>query len=75
MPIYEYTCQDCERVFETLRLMSQADAPIPCAACGGTQTRRKISLFYAESGGRAVAGASGPSCGSCAGGDCAGCGH
>jgi putative FmdB family regulatory protein len=73
MPIYEYVCSDCEMVFETLRAMSQADAPIPCAACGGTHTRRKLSLFFAESGGKAVAGASEPSCGSCAGGSCAGC--
>ncbi len=36
MPIYEYVCQDCEKVFETIRPMSQSDAPIPCALCGGT---------------------------------------
>ena len=74
MPIYEYVCSDCDKVFETLRSMSQADKPIACAACGGKHTRRKLSVFYAESGGKAVAGTSEPSCGSCAGGDCAHCG-
>ena len=32
MPIYEYVCQECEKVFETIRPMSQADVPIPCAS-------------------------------------------
>jgi len=55
--------------------MSQADVPMGCAACGGENIKRKLSLFFAESGGKAVAGTSAPACGSCAGGDCAGCGH
>jgi len=75
MPIYEYTCEDCEKVFEELRSMSQADAPIKCAICGGTHTRRKLSVFFAESGGKAVSGMSEHSCDSCAGGSCASCGH
>jgi len=75
MPIYEYICQNCNEVFEALRAMSQADAPIACTACSGKRTRRKPSRFFAESGGRAVSGMSEPSCGSCAGGDCAHCGH
>ena len=75
MPIYEYVCQDCEKVFETIRPMSQSDAPIPCALCGGQHTKRKISVFFAESGGKAVSGMSEPACGSCAGGSCSTCGH
>jgi hypothetical protein len=55
--------------------MSQADAAMACGRCGGENIKRKISAFYAESGGKAVAGMSEPSCGSCAGGNCAGCGH
>jgi putative FmdB family regulatory protein len=74
MPIYEYICQDCEKVFEVIRPMNQADAPIPCALCGGQHTRRKLSLFFAESGGKAVAGAS-ASCNTCAGGNCSHCGQ
>lgn len=75
MPIYEYICQDCQHEFELLRPMSQADAAMACGRCGGENIKRKISAFYAESGGKAVAGMSEPSCGSCAGGNCAGCGH
>lgn len=75
MPIYEYVCLDCRHEFEVLRPMAQANAPQPCQRCGGEHTRRKISLFFAESGGRAVAGTSTPSCSSCAGGHCSTCGH
>jgi putative FmdB family regulatory protein len=75
MPIYEYICKDCEKVFETIRPMNQSDAPIPCALCGGQHTQRKISVFFAESGGKAVSGMSEPTCGTCGGGDCSHCGH
>ena len=75
MPIYEYVCQDCKHEFEALRAMSQADLAMACAKCGGENIKRKISIFFAESGGKAVSGMSEPSCGSCAGGNCAHCGH
>jgi len=75
MPIYEYICQDCKNEFEVIRPMSQADVPMACDQCGGENIKRKLSLFFAESGGKAVAGASVPACGSCAGGNCASCGH
>jgi len=75
MPIYEYVCQDCKSEFETIRPMSQADAPIACEVCGRRKTKRKLSVFFAESGGKAVAGASAPSCASCVSGNCASCGH
>ena len=75
MPIYEYVCNDCEKTFETIRPMSDADIEIPCAICGGRHTKRKISLFFAESGGSAVSGMSEFSCESCGGGNCAQCGH
>jgi putative FmdB family regulatory protein len=75
MPIYEYVCQDCKKEFESIRPMSQADEPIPCAVCGAQHTKRKLSRFFAESGGRAVSGMSEPTCGSCNGGDCGHCRH
>lgn len=75
MPIYEYICQDCHHEFDLLRPMSQADAPMACGKCGGENIKRKISVFFAESGGKAMAGMSEPSCGSCGSGDCGHCGH
>ena len=74
MPIYEYICDDCQVVFEMLRAMSLADDPIDCTACGSEQTRRKPSICFSESGGKAIAGGSSSNCGSCTAGSCAGCG-
>lgn len=73
MPLYEYYCLDCRKLFDVLRPMSQADAPIRCQSCEGEKTRRTISLFAAQttsaSGERTALGGG---CG--CGGSCA-CGH
>jgi putative FmdB family regulatory protein len=74
MPIYEYTCINCSKDFEALRPMKDADAAIPCKYCQSDRTLRKVSVFYASSAGRVVAGGGGGSaCGSCSGGSCATC--
>jgi putative FmdB family regulatory protein len=75
MPIYEYICQDCKHEFEAIRPMSQADVATACIKCGGENIKRKISVFFAESGGRAMPGMSEPSCDSCGGGNCSHCGN
>jgi putative FmdB family regulatory protein len=75
MPIYEYVCMNCKHEFEVIRSMKQADAPMTCEACGGRKTKRKLSVFYAESGGKAVSGMSEPSCEGCSSSSCANCGH
>jgi putative FmdB family regulatory protein len=72
MPVYEYACQECGRRFDALRRMKDADAPIPCVQCRSDRTLRKLSVFYAQSDGRSVAGTS-HACGSCAGGTCSTC--
>ncbi len=74
MPIYEYICLNCKHEFEIIRPMSQADRPAACLKCGGEETRRKLSVFFAESGGRAVSGMSEPGCDGCSGGHCSHCG-
>jgi putative FmdB family regulatory protein len=76
MPLYEYYCADCEIKFETLRRMSQADDPIVCVRCGGTNTSRAVSAFAAISKGnggasRSLGSASG--CASCSATSCATC--
>ncbi|MBI3734417.1 MAG: zinc ribbon domain-containing protein [Chloroflexi bacterium] len=73
MPLYEYFCVDCRKVFEAFRPMHQADEPIRCHQCEGLQTRRALSLFNAHGTSRgSAAAASGGGCG--CGGACA-CGH
>jgi len=45
MPIYEYTCLDCETQFEKLvRSMTQT-VEVHCPECGGTHVRKGWSLF------------------------------
>lgn len=73
MPLYEYTCQQCQRRFDALRPMSSADAPIDCPYCGSRETRRAISLFAAIGREGVIAGG-GSSCASCSSASCAGCG-
>ena len=75
MPIYEYICQDCGNKFDVLRSMQNADAPIACSRCQGERTQRQLSVFFAQSGGRVVAGGNNGSCSSCSGGSCSTCGH
>lgn len=78
MPVYEYYCASCEKRFEALRTMSQADAPIACPQCAAPDARKVISMFAAitrDGGGSRLVASSGTSgCGSCAGGHCASCG-
>jgi len=73
MPIYEYICQDCRTRFKALRLMKDADAPIACQECRSEHTKRCVTVFYAQSGGKTIAGSSKPTCAGCAGGSCANC--
>jgi putative FmdB family regulatory protein len=74
MPIYEYACLDCGLCFEALRAMKDADTPLACSNCHGDRITRQLSVFFAQSGGKVLAGTS-PSCGSCSGGSCSTCGH
>ncbi|HEY70063.1 MAG TPA: zinc ribbon domain-containing protein [Anaerolineae bacterium] len=73
MPIYEYECQDCQQRFEALRRMTDADAAIACEHCGSGNTKRALSVFFAQSGGKVIAGSNG-NCSSCTGGTCSTCG-
>lgn len=78
MPLYEYYCPDCEIVFEALRSVSQADAPIACPRCTGREARRQLSRFAAMSKGnggesRSVAGSGG--CAGCTATTCSSCGQ
>ena len=73
MPIYEYVCLDCGEQIEIMRSMKDADAPLNCSSCESDHTSRMLSLFNAQSGGRAVAGSS-SGCTSCSSSACSTCG-
>ncbi len=70
MPLYEYQCAECDSVFETIRPIVKADAPIACANCGSMETSRMLSVFAiaggsssAESGHSHSHGGGGCACG------------
>lgn len=79
MPIFEYSCEKCDRKFE--ELVYGDTAPV-CPYCGSDATHKLMSCC-AHHGGGAHAGeyasssASGGSggCAGCSGGNCASCGH
>jgi putative FmdB family regulatory protein len=73
MPIYEYICLDCKKEYEILRSYNESDQPMACDKCGGENVKRKLSVFFAQSGGSTISGAGG-GCSSCAGGNCGSCG-
>ena len=49
MPLYEYYCEKCDKVFEALRLLRESDAAIPCPECGHDAGRIMPTSFSAMS--------------------------
>jgi putative FmdB family regulatory protein len=47
MPLYEYQCENCGKVFELLRRMSESDRGIECPACHSKNVDRQFSTFSA----------------------------
>jgi putative FmdB family regulatory protein len=70
MPIYEYRCHQCSKVFELLiRATSGAgDTDQQCPECGSAELKRLFSLFAARSDRPVKAGAGGGGGGCCGGG-------
>jgi putative FmdB family regulatory protein len=59
MPLYEYRCGACRRIFEAYTRPSDDGKSARCPACGGVSEKVGISLFStAGSGGRAKPGGS-----------------
>lgn len=45
MPLYEYFCDKCDNLFETLRSISQSDQPAQCPKCGAPSDRIMPTTF------------------------------
>ena len=54
MPIYEYTCEDCNQEFELLIRGQEKPA---CPSCGRSRLTKRLSVPAAH-----VAGSTGPTC-------------
>lgn len=58
MPIHEFRCKKCGRVFEYLCIRSGDKEQAVCPDCGHGQNERLLSTFSSGSAGAAGAGAS-----------------
>ncbi len=63
MPIFEYQCQDCQEVFESLQMSRSHDVDADCPHCGSNHTERQVSSFATSGGGNGfnVGSSCGPS--------------
>ncbi|MBB5347136.1 zinc ribbon domain-containing protein [Desulfoprunum benzoelyticum] len=43
MPIYEYQCNDCTTIFETLVISATKSDKVVCSHCKGTNVRKILS--------------------------------
>jgi putative FmdB family regulatory protein len=56
MPMYEYRCANCGRLYEQLRRMPEADKDLRCPHCESEDVKRQFSAC-------SVRGATGGGCG------------
>ena len=47
MPLYEYKCEECGKMFEQL-MRSSSDQPDVCPKCGGKKLAKQFSSFSAS---------------------------
>lgn len=74
MPIYEYTCNSCQKKFEALVKREEKAA---CPGCGSENVKRLLSAcgFVSRgAGGETTGSSAGPSCSGCTSSSCTGCG-
>lgn len=45
MPIYEYECKKCGKVFEIYQRLSEKSEDIKCPACGARKPEKRVSSF------------------------------
>lgn len=60
MPMYEYRCQECGKLYEQLRRMSEADTNLQCPACGSPKVERQVSTCSFSGTGSASGGGCAP---------------
>ncbi len=50
MPISEYRCQTCGKVYEQIRRVSEADRDLECPDCKSKRVERLVSAFATGGG-------------------------
>lgn len=71
MPLYEYRCRSCDRVFELRRPMADADG-LPSCPAGHPDTVKLLSVFAATGRARTGFPATAGECGAPVPGGCGG---
>lgn len=74
MPLYEYTCQSCQKNFEVLVRNARDEQGLTCPECKGPHVVKKISMFGMKSSGKFVSSHGGGGCDSCSSHNCHNCG-
>jgi len=56
MPIYEYRCQECKALFETIVTSAEASAEVTCPKCASRVVKKTISAssFRISSGSSSI---------------------
>lgn len=49
MPLYEYYCDKCDKIFESVQPITKSDQPIPCPKCGRKSDRIMPTTFASMS--------------------------
>lgn len=65
MPIYEYTCKDCESQFEKFVRSMTSNVAVTCPHCGGTHVKKGWSAFATSNVGSSLGGSAAPAASSC----------
>ncbi len=73
MPLYEFECVQCHRVFEELVRMGSTGDGLHCPDCGDGDVRKLMSTFYGRASGDGGAHHSVAGSGCACGGDCSTC--
>jgi putative FmdB family regulatory protein len=59
LPVYEYQCLECERVFEVFKQQVDPRTVPVCPGCGKARVQRLMSSFAAQTSGAASCGSDG----------------
>jgi len=48
MPIYEYRCQKCKKVFEKIQRVAEGGSRLVCPHCGNKKVEKLVSGFSSK---------------------------
>jgi len=50
MPIYEYRCRRCGKIFEKIQKLAEVTDSLQCPYCGGQKPEKVLSSFSSSKG-------------------------